>query len=249
MKQHACDICGRLSHKKIRLHGYTLCNKHMHQLFNHGKFLDNIQRTNHDLNDYIIKDDIAIFNVYNQKSIKTGEFIIDKEDLELIRYKKWRYSSYGYIVTGSGKGKIKQLSRIIFGEDNIPEGYVIDHIDNNPANNRRNNLRCCTQSENVKNLTKSCNNTSGFSGVYYDKNRNKWKGEIKYNSIRLHLKRYDTIKEAVYSRYVAIEYLYKEFANIKEQKLQKEFTEDLDHKLKDKILKETLQKIGAKFGV
>ena len=41
----------------------------MHQLLKHGKFLDNIQRTNNDLNDYVISEDgkVVIFNLYNQR--------------------------------------------------------------------------------------------------------------------------------------------------------------------------------------
>ena len=62
----------------------------MHQLHKFGKFLDNIPRTNNDLNDFIIKNDIAIFNLYNQKNIKIGEFIIDKQYLNKIRYNKWK---------------------------------------------------------------------------------------------------------------------------------------------------------------
>ena len=55
MKQYKCEICGRETFKKIRLNGYTLCSKHMHQLHKYGKFLDNSPRTNYDKNDYIIK--------------------------------------------------------------------------------------------------------------------------------------------------------------------------------------------------
>ena len=67
---YKCDICGREIKKKIRLGGYTLCPKHMHQLQNHGKFLDNIQRTTSDLNDYVVKDGIAYFELYNQRNEK-----------------------------------------------------------------------------------------------------------------------------------------------------------------------------------
>ena len=60
-----CDICKRPIKKKNRLGGYCLCSKHMHQLHKHGKFLDNIQRTNNDLNDYTICSDgkTVIFNL------------------------------------------------------------------------------------------------------------------------------------------------------------------------------------------
>ena len=85
MYKYKCDVCGRKLKKKISMYGYTLCSKHMHQIFKYGKFLDNIQRTNADLNDYVIKGDVAIFNLYNQKNVKNGEFIIDAEDIEKVK--------------------------------------------------------------------------------------------------------------------------------------------------------------------
>ena len=81
---YKCEICGKDNFKKIRYGGYTLCSKHMHQLQKYGKFLDNIPRTNNDLNDYIIKNDIVYFNLYNQKNQKIGTFFIDLEDIEKI---------------------------------------------------------------------------------------------------------------------------------------------------------------------
>ena len=81
METKYCDCCNRklTSKNYYRLKGYTLCSKHMHQLLKHGRFLDNIQRTNNDLNDYIINGNVCIINIYNQKNIKTGECMIDAE--------------------------------------------------------------------------------------------------------------------------------------------------------------------------
>ena len=52
---YKCDFCGRESFKKIRYGGHTVCSKHMHQMNKYGKVLDNIPRTNNDLNDFVIK--------------------------------------------------------------------------------------------------------------------------------------------------------------------------------------------------
>ena len=91
---YKCEICGKDNFKKIRYGGYTLCSKHMHQLQKYGKFLDNIPRTNNDLNDYIIKNDIVYFNLYNQKNQKIGTFFIDLEERKSKRYQSYyiRYS-------------------------------------------------------------------------------------------------------------------------------------------------------------
>lgn len=42
----------------------------------YGKVLDNIPRTNNDLNDFVIKGNLVYFNVYNQKNVKIGEFLL-----------------------------------------------------------------------------------------------------------------------------------------------------------------------------
>jgi hypothetical protein len=71
----------------------------------------------------------------------------------------------------------------------IPE--MIDHIDGDPTNNRIENLRECTKSENLRNRGKPKNNTSGVKGVSWSKAAEKWEARCgKYLGI------YDTIEEA-----------------------------------------------------
>ena len=74
--------------------------------------------------------------------------------LNKIRYHKWRLS-HGRVVTGlPSKGTQRELSWVIMGLDNRDEknkDVVIDHIDGNPKNNRKYNLRICTQGENIIN--------------------------------------------------------------------------------------------------
>ena len=56
---------------------------------------------------------------------------------------------------------------------------VVDHINGNPLDNRRTNLRVCTNAENMRNRGKNKNNTSGFKGVTYFKFAKLWKAQIK----------------------------------------------------------------------
>jgi len=72
----------------------------------------------------------------------------------------------------------------------------IDHIDNNPLNNQRSNLRECTNQQNSFNKSKNKNNKSGFKGVYFDKYANKYKAQIQINNKVKHLGRFDTAEEA-----------------------------------------------------
>ena len=63
----------------------------------------------------------------------------------------------------------------------------IDHKDQNPSNNRLNNLRDVTQLVNIKNTAKLCNNTSGITGVSWDKQTAKWRAMIKINAKTIYL--------------------------------------------------------------
>lgn len=98
---------------------------------------------------------------------------------------------------GSGKryrcffirGKVFQVHRVIWAMANyeVPEGYEIDHIDGDGLNNRIDNLRCVTRSDNFKNRRRATNNTSGIVGVRKRKGENKWTAQIKVQGKSIHL--------------------------------------------------------------
>lgn len=243
---YKCDICGRECFKKIRMGGYTLCSKHMHQLHKYGKFLDNIQRTNNDLNDYEIKGDLVYFNLYNQKNEKIGQFFIDLDDIEKVKYKKWRLSA-GHVITGQpAKKQQKELSHVILSIDKLEKGIVVDHIDGNSLNNTKVNLRICTQGENTLNKGFVSNNTSGFIGVSYRKDKNRYDPEIRRNGIRCHLGYTVTLEDAVYKRYYAEQLLFGEYANQAEQNKKYEFTKNLPEDKKVELRSIVEQKLKAK---
>lgn len=56
-----------------------------------------------------------------------------------------------------------------------------DHVDRNELNNRRYNLRPCTHQENCRNKNIRTDNKSGVTGVYFSKEHNKWRAQIKIN--------------------------------------------------------------------
>lgn len=223
----------------------------MHQLLKHGKFLDNIQRTNNDLNDYTISKDgkTVVFDLYNQKNVKIAEFIIDFDFIEKVKYHKWRLSSPNHVVTGlPAKGNQIDLSWLITGitKEQIKAGYVVDHIDCNPLNNRLSNLRICKQSENVRNKHFMSNNATGFIGVTYRKDRNRYDPEIRVVDGRCHLGYCKSFKEAVYKRYFAERLVFAEFANQQEQNKKFDFTRDLSQETKAELEKVVIKKLQAK---
>jgi hypothetical protein len=64
-------------------------------------------------------------------------------------------------------------------------------------NNKWDNLRDVTPSENSKNLRKQNRNTSGHTGVSWDTYSNKWKVEIQVNGARRNLGRYASKDDAI----------------------------------------------------
>ena len=126
---------------------------------------------------------------------KGEEFYFDLEDYEKIKDYCWYIRSDGYISSGGGKN-IKLLHRLI---TNCPQNMVVDHINHNKKDNRKCNLRNCMQQQNTMNNNISKNNTSGVTGVRWDKYRNKWCAQINYNK-NIFLGRFNTFEEAVEAR-------------------------------------------------
>ena len=242
-----CEVCGRETNRIHHLYGKTVCPKHMHQLLQYGKCLDTIPRTNCDLNDYYILGETARFGLYNQKNEKVGEFIIDKEDLEKVKYKKWRYS-HAHVVTGLPyKGEQKDLSHIILDFDPKKNpGLVVDHVNGIPEDNRKVNLRICTQGKNCINKSFVSNNTSGFIGLSYRKDRNAFDPEIRIEGTRCHLGYTRTLEQAVYKRYVAEQLLFGEYVNKEEHEKKRLFCESLSKEEKDELRDITIKKLTAK---
>lgn len=73
---------------------------------------------------------------------------------------------------------------------------IVDHIDGDRDNNRIDNLRKATPTENAQNRC-SCKNTSSeFKGVDFHKHTDKWRARIKTSIGTLHLGHFDTEEEA-----------------------------------------------------
>lgn len=200
---HTCDICGRKTFHKIKSHGYTLCNKHYNQFKKYGKFLDNNPRTIYDRNHFEIKGNIAIIDLYDIKCNKVAETKINLEDLNKVKYYKWRLSNTGYAITSDKNNKTLQLHRLILNTTSY-----VDHINGDRLDNRKENLRTCTKSQNQMNVN--------YKGIYHKKN-DMWFARIKLNQKTYHLGTYLTKEEALYARYYAETILFKEYRYNKEE--------------------------------
>jgi hypothetical protein len=95
----------------------------------------------------------------------------------------------------SKKKKVTLLHRFLMSE---PEGMVVDHRDRDTFNNRKYNLRICTQEGNVRNQSLSLANKSGHKGVFWDDHMftPKWKAYIQYKRKTIHLGYFENYKDA-----------------------------------------------------
>lgn len=122
---------------------------------------------------------------------KGAKTIVDDDDYERVRSFKWRYD--GRYAACDINGKTVLLHRLLIG---TPIGKVTDHINGNKLDNRKANLRICTQSQNRANSKRSATNTSGYKGVCFDKRLKKFRAYIRKDGIMHNLGLFQTAKEA-----------------------------------------------------
>lgn len=84
--------------------------------------------------------------------------------------------------------------------------HEIDHIDHNMSNNKWDNLRPVSRSQNFRNLPKPKTNSSGITGVHFNKRTNRWVSYVGIYNKRIHLGTFGTIEEAISMRLTALDY-------------------------------------------
>lgn len=135
-------------------------------------------------------------------------FIVDKIDLERVSQHTWCLGKTGYLVANINK-KVVRLHRYLL---DCKSNEIVDHIDGNPKNNSRANLRVCTPSQNGKNIKIKKNNTSGYPGISFLPHVNKYRVRITVDRKEIALGRYFTFEEALEARTKAEKKYYKQFA-------------------------------------
>jgi len=104
--------------------------------------------------------------------ITGGEVQIDEEDFELVSTLKWHVGDTGYAVWRGVKDGKKQTIRMHRLVTNCPRGKVIDHVNHDKLDNRKENLSVCTQSDNMRNLRNQ------GKGYWYQGQNSNWVVEI-----------------------------------------------------------------------
>lgn len=152
-------------------------------------------------NDYVIRGQVtAIFVKYNGNTLET---LIDTEDLSKVMQfpKAWRSDHKGYVlgtsVVGS-RGRKQQYVRLHRIVMECPEGMYVDHINHNPLDNRKENLRVVTAAENNQNYqgAKLNNLSSGVRGVTWSRTFKQWVARVNRNGKVVYQKHFNDLEEA-----------------------------------------------------
>ena len=156
----------------------------------------------------------------NSKKYGINEVLIDNEDFERVIQYKWS-------IHKQLPNKLRvynfyhgHIHRFIL---NITNSKIhVDHINGNPLDNRKENLRLCSNKENTKSKNKSKSNTSGYKGVFFIKYRNKcWNARIGIDYKTIHLGYFYTKEDAAKAYNEAAIKYFGEFAKLNIIKCQK----------------------------
>ena len=179
----------------------------------------------------IQKEKVAI--CCSERNKKTNLFVLNLID---------EYGSYGYGICNNTGAKFyfdmedyDKIKEYCWSEHILTNGYhrieareketnksiriteligckKYDHIDRNPLNNRKYNLRPYKQSQNNMNRSLNKNNKSGIIGLSWNETKKKWIASIGVNYKAISLGHYDNKQDAIIARLKAEKEYYCEFA-------------------------------------
>lgn len=151
---------------------------------------------------------------------KSRYTIIDREDLEKVMKFNWSFSA-GYIVTNNPEAPINRLHRYIMDLYDINK--IVDHLNRNPCDNRKCNLRVCTAQQNSMNRKPKKGGSSIYKGVYFDRRCNKWLAKIALNTKPTYIglfsdeieaaKAYDKKAKQLFGEFAYLNFPYSEITN------------------------------------
>ena len=164
-----------------------------------------------ELRELIIKNDHALVPLTQDQFA-----IIDFEDIEKVNkynwFAMWSEKPQTYYARGIINNKAILLHRFIL--DVTDPKIKVDHRDHNGLENRRFNIRECTNQQNSMNRCSNKNSSSKFKGV--TKQIHKWKAQIKYNNKQIYLGLYNDEKIAAQAYNEIAHVLFGEFARLNE---------------------------------
>lgn len=146
--------------------------------------------------------------------------LVDADDLELVQQYRWcvrthrpRRTSYAVtcIRRPGGRWAMLRMHRLLLGLTD--SGVHVDHTNRDGLDNRRENLRICSPSENQWNRDKNRNNTSGYKGVSWHNVGGKWMARLQAHGKNHYLGLFTTAAEAHLAYCLAADELHGKFKN------------------------------------
>lgn len=155
--------------------------------------------------------------------LNKGQFaIVDKEDFEYLSQWKWyvsRNKHFPFTEYAKRNRHVNDKSKEIFMHRVILEKHtktikhqLVDHINHDGLDNRNLNLRIANNSQNKAHGKKYSSNTSGYKGVSWDKEQNKWGVAISIQGKDKRLGRFIDKEEAALAYNKAAKQYFGEFA-------------------------------------
>lgn len=135
--------------------------------------------------------------IYLQGKNGQGKFtLVSDKDYERLNQWRWNISSVGYVSRNRYINKISV--KILMHREimNTPDGLYTDHINHNKLDNRRENLRVCTPTQNAMNSSTRNRNKLGIKGVVWQADRNKFAVYAKVNGKSRFFGRFESLQDA-----------------------------------------------------
>ena len=189
-----CCVCGG----KFSSHfdGKAYCNKHYQSMIRYGQPYGHEKSTT---NQYVVEGDLLKIITQN------GDVILaDSEDYEKLSKHSWCVSKTGYAVANINR-KVTKLHRYLL--DVTDPFMVIDHKNHNRLDNRKTNIRVCSQRENAKNKGAVNNKEVGIRETKHGT----YSVRITNDREEIHIGSFKTLEEAKEARLKAERKYHKEF--------------------------------------
>jgi len=123
---------------------------------------------------------------------------LDDEDYDRAQAFRWHKTANGYVagtVIEQGARKRVYLHRWLL---DAQPGQLVDHLDGNPLNNRRANLRLATRSQNQANRRRNRTSRSRYKGVTWHQGQQRWMARLQVNGRRITIGYYADPLQAAY---------------------------------------------------
>ena len=182
--EEVCCICGATFSSHFE--GKPYCNLHYLRMKTNGtpEFVGRKSK-----NEFAVDGDTV-----KCKTSSGVEFLISNSDLDTVMKYTWCLSKTGYLVANIN-GSVTKLHRYLLSPG---KGVLVDHINGDPKDNRRENLRVCKPKDNSRNAKKKSEH-SIICGVQ-KKSNGKYRARIMVDRNEIALGTFDTVEEAIEAR-------------------------------------------------